>query len=177
VNLHWIKGSLDDPSDLCAHGHVEFRVGSDVLLDAALGPEVTVSAAALYLLRTLTAAHSKQGPVGDHLFPCCGFAMWDVGEPDVVISGCPNGVDFEVLPGGDNTEVLVRAEGGREWRLQQSEWQAAVFEFADCVSGFYATSSQKQPSADDEAGYRKFVAEWERRRGLPLGLTDGSGRL
>lgn len=159
VNLHWIKGAPDDPADLCAHGHVEFRVGRDVLLDAALGPEVTVSVAALYLLRTLTAAHSKQAPVGDHLFPCCGFAMWDVGEPDVVISGCPSGVDFEVLHGGDDTEVLVHADDGRDWRIQRWEWRAAVFEFADRVSGFYAASSPKRPSDDDVAGYRKFVAE------------------
>ena len=30
------------------------------------------------------------------------------------------------------------------------------------------------PSADDEPGFRKFVAEWERRRGRPLGARSAS---
>ena len=142
-------------------------MGEDVLLDSTHELQVTVSAAALYLLRTLTTPHSKQAPVGDHLFPCCGFAMWDVGQPDVVISGCPNGVDFEVLHGVGDAEVLIRAADGREWRLEQSEWQAAVFEFADRVSEFYAASSPKQPSSVDQAGFQQFTAEWARRRGEP----------
>jgi hypothetical protein len=164
----WVNASDDDPADLCVHGRVEFRVGEDVLLDPTHNLQVTVSAAALYLLRTLTTPHCKQAPVGDHLFPCCGFAMWDVGTPDVVISGCPNGVDFEVLPRVGDAEVLVRAGDGRQWRLERSEWRAAVFEFADRVSEFYAASSAKQPSNDDEPGFRKFTAEWARRRGEPL---------
>lgn len=87
----------DDPKDLCAHGDVTFRLGEDVLLDTN-GRDLTVSAAALYLLRTLSVPHTRELPVGDHLFPCCGFAMRDIpGERDVAICGCPNGEDFEVL--------------------------------------------------------------------------------
>jgi hypothetical protein len=40
-----------------------------------------------------------------------------------------------------------------------------VFGFADRVSDFYAACSPKQPSADDDAGFAKFRAEWARRRG------------
>ena len=174
LNLQWIKGAGDDPRDLCAHGDVEFRVGGDVLLDPTTCRNLTVSAAALYLLRTLSSPHTRQTPVGDHLFPCCGFTMYDVdGEDDVVICGCPGGADFEVRHEGE--EVVIRSDDGREYRAAGDEWRSAVFEFADRVSEFYAGAAAKQPTdEEDRMGFAKFAVEWERRRGRPLGsLEDG----
>jgi hypothetical protein len=169
VNLRWIRGAPDDPKDLCAHGDVVFRIRDEVLLDTA-GKDVTVSAAALYLLRTLSVPHTKAAPVGDHLFPCCGFAMWEIpGQEDVAVCGCPNGEDFEVLHAVNGVGVVVRAADGGAWQIGWAEWRAAVFGFADRVSGFYAACSPKQPAEEDAAGFWKFKAEWERRRGLALG--------
>jgi hypothetical protein len=165
VNLRWIQGAADDPADLCAHGEVEFRIGDDVLLDPAATKELTVSAAALYLLRTLATPHTREAPVGDQLFPCCGFAMYEVvGQQDVVVCGCPHGEDFEVLHRPDGAGVVVRAPDGREWTIAWPDWRAAVFAFADAVTTFYASCSPKQPAPDDEAGFRCFLAEWARRR-------------
>jgi hypothetical protein len=172
VKLRWIQSAADDPKDLCAHGDVEFRIGDDVLLDTN-GKDLTVSAAAMYLLRTLAVPHTTAAPVGDHLFPCCGFAMWDVpGQEDVALCGCPYGEDFEVLHRVNGAGVVVRSADGREWQVGWPEWRAAVFEFADRVSEFYAACSDKQPSEDDAAGFIKFKAEWERRRGAALGRTS-----
>jgi hypothetical protein len=168
VGLCWIDGAADDPADLCAHGHVEFRVGDALLVDPVTGPEVTMSAAALYLLRTLSRPHTKSHPVGDHLFPCCGFGMFGVaGQEDVVVVGCPNGADFEVLHVEEETGIVVRTDG-REYRVARSAWAEAVYQFADLVAEIYARSSPKTPSADDARGFRSFTAEWERRRGKPL---------
>lgn len=83
VNLRWIQGAADDSRDLCAHGDIEFQIGNDVLLTPGTGMNRTVSAAALYLLRTLSVPHTKDAPVGDHLFPCCGFSMYDVIDQEV----------------------------------------------------------------------------------------------
>jgi hypothetical protein len=167
VNLQWIRGADDDPDDLCAHGDVEFRIGEDVLLNPQTGRDLTVSAAALYLLRTLSVPHTREAPVGDHLFPCCGFTMYAVdGEPDVVICGCPGGHDFEVLHEVGGAGVVVRAADGREWPVGWPEWRAAVFAFADEVAAFYAACSPRRPADDDAAGFRRFAAEWERRRGV-----------
>jgi hypothetical protein len=169
LNLRWIQGVADDPKDLCAHGDVEFCIDGDTLLGTN-GRDLTVSAAALYLLRTLSVPHTRERPVGDHLFPCCGFAMWDVpGEVDVAVSGCPNGEDFEVLHEVGGGGVGVRAADGREWKVGWPDWRMAVFAFADQVSAFYATCSPKHPSDEDAAGFRKFRAEWQRRRGHQLG--------
>jgi hypothetical protein len=173
VNLRWIQGAVDDPKDLCAHGDVEFRIGDDVLLDPTTGKDLTVSAAALYLLRTLSVPHTKDAPVGDQLFPCCGFNMYEVAElEDVVICGCPNGEDFEVFHDVGGAGVIVRAADGREWRVGWPEWRAAVFGFADKVAAFYAACSPKEPYEEEDAkGFRKFIAEWGRRRGQELAVT------
>lgn len=173
VHLHWIKGSADDPADLCAHGDFEFRIDGEVLSDGSAGRELALSAAALYLLRTLSRSHTKVEPVGDHLFPCCGFVMYDVpDQEDVVICGCPNGEDFEIDHREGGASVLVRAAGGREWSVDRDAWRDAVFGFADAVSEFYARSSPKCPAADDAAGFRAFQAEWGRRRGRPFGRIE-----
>jgi hypothetical protein len=174
VRLSWIKGAVDDPADVCAHGHVDFRVGDDQLIDPERDIEVTVSAAALYLLRTLEREHTKESRVGEQLFPCCGFATYDEGgSPDVLIIGCPNGIDFEVRRGPDR-HVILRASDGREWQIASADWQTAVFSFADAVSAFFADASRKTPSTGDEPGFRKLVAEWERRRGRPFGARPAS---
>ena len=47
--FEWIGGAADDPQDLCLHGHVTVQFGDTVLEDIG-----TVSATALYLLKTLT---------------------------------------------------------------------------------------------------------------------------
>jgi hypothetical protein len=174
VNLRWIREAADDPKDLCAHGDIEFRIGNDVLLDPASSKNLTVSAAALYLLRTLSVPHTKAMPVGDQLFPCDGFCMYEVpGEEDVLIlGGPPSGEDFEVLHAANCAGVVVRAADGREWKIEWPEWRAAVFAFADRVSDFYVTCSPKQPSDVDAAGFNKFGAEWERRRGKQFGRTS-----
>jgi hypothetical protein len=167
VALRWIKGAADDPADLCAHGDFVFRIGKDTLSDGLRGRELTLSAAALYLLRTLMQQHTQAHPVGDHLFPCCGFSMFEVpGKEDVLLFGCPNGQDFEIL---HRDGVVVRSADGGEWQISWPEWRGAVFGFADRVSEFYAYCSEKQPSPDDAAGFKKFMAEWERRRGQPFG--------
>jgi hypothetical protein len=96
VGLRWLNGG-DDPADLCAHGDLDFRIHKEVLCDGAEARGLTLSAAALFLLRTLSRPHTAAAPVGEHLFPCCGFCMYEVpGAEDVLILGCSKGVNFDV---------------------------------------------------------------------------------
>ena len=46
-NFHWITGAADDPEDKCLHGHVCVTIGGK-----AFGADGTVSATALYLLKS-----------------------------------------------------------------------------------------------------------------------------
>jgi hypothetical protein len=161
MNLHWIDGSADDPADLCAHSGVNFQIDGDTLVRDG---DWTVSAAVLYLLRTLSLPHTKAQPVGDHLFPYCGHSFFEVaGQDDVPITGCNSGIDFEVVE--DRDTFLITAEDGRSHRVGILEWRAAVCGFSDTVQAFYVSSSPKVPADEFERqSFRKFLSEWARRR-------------
>jgi hypothetical protein len=162
--LRWIQGAADDPQDLCAHGDVDMRING-VPIAGLTAYECTVSAAALYLLRSLSHPHRRT--LDPHLFPCCGFSMYETSEPDaVLIFGCPNGVDFDVRHERDS--VVIAPVGGAEHRIDAGAWRESVYQFADQVASFYQASSPKQPSDEDRAGFRAFLREWRARRGAPL---------
>ena len=161
TNLHWIDGSLDDPKDLCAHGNVDFQIDGHTLLS---GVHCTVSAAALFLLRTLSKPHTKSQPVGGWLFPCCGNGIFEIeGQADVHVLGCNSGIEFEVVHVGN--EVLITAEDATQYRVSIAEWTNAVCAFADAVRAFYTSSSPKEVEDEfDARSFQKFLSEWSRRR-------------
>lgn len=163
TNLHWIKDTVDDQHDLCAHSPVEFRVGDAVFVCPEDG-DWTVSAAALYLLRTLTHDHTTEQPIGDHLFPCCGFFMYAIeGQEDVVICGCPSGQDCSVRHIGGNVQLQI--DGGPCVTVSAAEWRSAVHDFSDAVHNFYERCTPKQPyDTEDQKGFHAFKREWSRRR-------------
>jgi hypothetical protein len=165
TNLHWIDGSVDDPEDLCAHSSVDFRIGDSILVKPSDG-DWTVSAAALYLLRTLSQPHTKQQPMTEYLFPCCGNGIFEVeGQDDVQIVGCNSGIDFQVVRTDD--EVILTAEDGTQHRVALSDWKKAVCEFSDSVRAFYIACSPKEPEGEwEQRSFRKFLSEWSRRRSL-----------
>lgn len=173
VGLSWIQGVDDDPSDLCAHGDYEFRIRGTTFCEGSGGRSLTLSAAAIYLMRTLERSHTKVDRPDGPLFPCCGFSFIEPrADGDVVMVGCPSGDDFEVVHRKDEREVVLRSPDGVEEVVDEAEWRAAVFGFADQVSALYATSSAKVPHPDDADGFRCFQKEWQRRRGLafPRGI-------
>ena len=161
-NLHWLAHAAPE-TDLCAHGAVTVQIGGRLLATPEAG-DWCVSASALYLMRTLTARHTPESPVGEHLIPCCGHWMHvQHDSADVSIMGCPSGIDWEVIHEGAN--VRLRTSEAEEEILPLEEWRRIVFEFADAVSAFYAASAPKQFSDDyDAQGFAVFQAEWTRRR-------------
>jgi hypothetical protein len=166
TDLHWVEGGHDNSADLCAHSRVEFRIDDDVIVKPSDG-DWNVSAAAVYLLRTLSQPHTQRKPVAEHVFPHCGHMMLDVeGQDDVLIIGCNRGMNFEVIHAGDR--VVLTTKDGRQHRIAASEWRNAVCHFSDCVRAFYEASSPKKlPTDDTDAkGYQKFLAEWSRRRSI-----------
>jgi hypothetical protein len=155
--MHWLG---EPKADVCAHGHVMFRMpGLDLPELVAL--DCTVSAAALYLLRSLSSDRAPS-PVSERMFPCCGHSLHDVGDGDVLVIGCSYGVDLGVHH--DGAYVLLTSNEDCV-AIRRILWRAAVFQFADDVAEFYARSQSKSPSDSDRDGHRCFLAEWERRRG------------
>ena len=112
----WICGPEDDPDDLCLHGHVTVQIG-----DAVLEDDGTVSATALYLLKTLT--EDKVMDRNDiQMIPCCGHFLIASGDlQNVEISGCDNGTDWSTFHEGDRVRLVLPS--GREETVELSSWE------------------------------------------------------
>ena len=92
-NLSWIGGN-DNPDDLCLHGDAIVKIGNEVFKY-----NTTVSATALYLLKTITENHIMN--TDSKMLPCCVFFI----EPNedltnVYILGCDDGIDWSVIHEG-----------------------------------------------------------------------------
>lgn len=154
----WICGPEDDPEDLCLHGHVAVQVGETKLEDTG-----TVSATALYLLKTLT-EDKVMDPNDIQMVPCCGFFIIANEErSEVTISGCDNGLDWSTRHEGDGVRITL-ASGESEW-VDLPSYRQQVLQFADKVEGYYRSCQPKKLSDDefDRNGYLAFWNEWHRR--------------
>lgn len=161
-NLYWLP-HMAEQHDLCAHGSVEVQIGAESLDENS--DDVCASAAALFLLRTLTRDHTPIAPIGDQLLPHCGHTMYKlVGKQEVEIHNCSSGVDWEVHHLA--TTIRLRTVRGTEEYLSLEQWQQVVFNFADTVAAFYAQSLPKEPlHAYEIDAYAAFQADWEQYRG------------
>ena len=83
LDKYWLPG-MPEETDLCLHGEVRVRIDDDVLED-----EVSLSAAALHLLRSVTEDHELDCLA--KLFPTDGFCWTPDGEGSIYLGGCPNG--------------------------------------------------------------------------------------
>ncbi len=159
-NLGWINGPEDDPEDLCSHGEVTVHLG-----DEQLSYSCCTSAAALRMLRSLTEDHLMQDfLLGEQMLPCCGFNLYaDNTLQNVFISGCPNGVDYEVRHQDD--EVVIVTPAGNRYAVALELYCREVLYFARAVEDFYAHSRPKRLPEDelDRNGYLAFWNEWRRR--------------
>jgi len=163
-DFQWVKGKEDDPDDQCAHGRVLFQVNDTIFVKPADGIW-TISASALYLLRTLTEDHTIENPVSESnfLFPCCGFTVWPAGKRfNVLCMGCNTGVDIEIFHSDDM--VSIKSPVGSE-KVSESEWAIAVLGFVTSVQDFYRASAFKVAIEDayDKQGWAAFWQEWNER--------------
>jgi len=90
--------------------------------------------------------------------------MYDIkGIEDVVICGCPNGLDFSIRH--VEAEVHIESATGPMITVSCADWRSAVHAFSDTVHAFYLQCTPKQPQdIEDVKGFRSFMKEWERRR-------------
>lgn len=160
LEAHWID-SQKPGDDQCAHGTVLLSVAGHELV-TPLDGELTVSAAALHLLRTLEHDHipGSAVSVGGHLFPCCGFNVWVASERfPVVVVGCPSGVDFELIHRSGGVSLRNK---GTELFVPDSEWRNAVVSFAESVLAFYQREAPRSPIEveEDMVGWQAFWQEY-----------------
>lgn len=158
TELCWIDGSADDPEDLCLHGHAAADIGGETL-----EYDCTVSATALYLLKSLTETHMIHKEL--QMLPCCGhFYIPDKDLENVSISGCDYGIDWTVKHSG--SDVILVLENGTEVTVPLEEYRQEVYRFADKIENYYKSCSPKKIPEDPftRHGYIAFWNEWHRRR-------------
>lgn len=155
-NFTWICGPTDDPEDLCLHGHVMVKIGK-----AAMEYDGTVSATALYLLKTLTEDKVMSGH-DIQMVPCCGhFYIPNKDLSQVTISGCDNGLDWSVVHENGGVKLILPS-GESEW-VSQQDYRAEVLRFADKVESYY-NSCQPKNIPDDEFTRNGYIAFWNEWR-------------
>ncbi len=163
LDLHWIT-NVDNPADLCAHGHVFVKIGNEVIADKD-SLDVTVSSTALYLLRTLKSDYKKDD-YASQLLPCCGhFIIAGDCNDFVSICGCPSGIDWTIIH-IENEKVKHISDNGQEVIIDKKTYQKIVLDFVDQVEDFYKTSLPKTIPTDDfeKKGYLTFWKEWRNLR-------------
>lgn len=151
-------GGIREDTDLCLHGRAVACIG-----DRTPEYDAAVSAAALYLLKSLTENHLIYADC--QMLPCCGFNLFaDDTLDNVTVLICPNGLDWSVLHDG-NTVILELDDGTKE-RVSANDYRNAVLAFADKVEAFYNSCAPKKLPEDDfhRNGYIAFWNEWHRRR-------------
>jgi len=167
TNISWLPVSKDDPTEQCAHGDVTFTIDSIPFATGKEAEFLTVSAAALFLLRTLSHDHTQAEPVAEasQLFPHCGFTAWaDDGRFPVVVIGCNIGIDLEVVHSAG--AVTIQAQDEEKATVTEAEWRDAVVGFVDEVQAFYDASPPRKPFGDpvDDEGWAAFWQEWRELR-------------
>jgi hypothetical protein len=163
---HWINDKGDDPSDQCAHGFIDLSINGIEFSSESDG-EWTVSAAALFLLRTVTSDHSPQDSVaeGNFLLPCCGFTICPSEESryPYCILGCNNGIDPSIRHSRGTVQVSL---DNKSAVVPLHEWAKAVLRFSDQVQEFYDSAEPKEQLEDDfdRSGWEFFWQDWRAQR-------------
>lgn len=154
--MYWINHSLDDPDDLCLHGDAVAQIGDETLEYN----NATISAGALYLLRSLKEDHFIEEK--NHFFPCCGFSMYAGDDGNTVdIVGCDNGVDWNVIHEGDIVKLITSTN--KTTIVPIEEYKKVVLNFAEAIEEFYNKCTSKILPEDeiDREGYLAFWNEWK----------------
>lgn len=159
LELCWLDGQAEE-TDLCAHGVVRIHLGKNVLED-----EVSMSASALHLLRTLR--DNREPDEMAKLFPTDGFCWTPAGGAypyPIYLGGCPNG-GFDGTVTHEDDIVCIALEGLPAVRVPVAAYRAAVFRFADAVEAFFTAGKPKIVKTDlDKLWYPLFWAEWRGHR-------------
>jgi hypothetical protein len=167
TNLSWLPANRGNPTEQCAHGDVTLTIDSMPFVRGEEAEFLTVSAGALFLLRTLSNDHTEAEPVAEasQLFPHCGFTAYAVdGRFPVVVMGCNVGIDLEVVHSAG--AVTIQAQEGEKATVTEAQWRDAVAGFVDEVQAFYDASPPRKPVGDpvDDEGWVAFWREWHDRR-------------
>ncbi|GMO51920.1 MAG: hypothetical protein Ta2G_09660 [Termitinemataceae bacterium] len=158
LNVHWLGGVKDMGQDLCAHGSVYIKINEEIISNS--NNDWTVSAVALYLLRTLKQNYCA-GDFNNFLLPCCGHFFVKEPNKPVCIMGCNKGIDWTILH-EENNMVKHISKNNSTAIIAESKYKELVYKFSDDVENLYKKSIQRKPSNKyEEEGFNAFIEEWK----------------
>jgi hypothetical protein len=167
TDLGWLGKGDEADWDQCVHGVATCTVGSIAITSR----DCNLTAASLFLLRTLEHDHTDAEPVApsNKLFPHCGHSPWVVsGERFPTLNmGCDSGDELWVR---HEAGAIHLSRGELHERVSTEAWENAVARFADQVRAFYDASpprrrsTRSQSDAMESEGWDAFWAEWVERR-------------
>jgi hypothetical protein len=161
LRQHWIEDNGEyDKEDLCSHGEVYIRIGTEELSNKDSG-SWALSTTGLYLLRSLE-QNCEIDQFSNQLVPCCGHFMIpdENGENYVVITGCPNGIDWKITH--FNGTVIFESKQGNKGQVSFEEYKKIVLKFTNDIENFYGNPNDKIIPDDDfdRNGFKQFWSEW-----------------
>lgn len=161
-DLAWLEGIED--TDLCLHG-----LGIAVIGQRTVQYHCTVSATALYLLKSLTEDHILYED--NQMLPCCGhFMIPDEKGENVCISGCPNGEDWTIRHIGGAVELIL--PDGYAVTVPMADYRREVLAFVQKIEDFYNAHPRVLPEDQFQLeGYQAFWREWHRRKAEPCPIN------
>jgi hypothetical protein len=165
LRQHWIQDNgSDDKHDLCSHGEVFIRVGSEELSNRESG-SWSLSTAGLFLLRSLE-QDCNFGEFENQLIPCCGHSIYPNEDKKdfALIMGCGDGVDWKINHLKDR--VAFETATGTKAELLFEEYRKMVLEFTDEIEEFYGNPNNKVLPDDEfeKDGFNQFWTEWREKK-------------
>ena len=162
LRQHWIlDDGKDDKNDLCSHGEVYIRLGSEELSNKNSG-SWSLSTTGLYLLRSLE-QDCQLGEFSNQFVPHCGQSIYpDSGRKNsVIILGCTDGVDWKIFH--HKRRVVFESEKGSKAELSLDKYRKMVLEFTNEIEKFYGNPKDKVVPDDEfeKDGFNQFWAEWK----------------
>ena len=153
--------------DCCIHGKIVFKIEDELLSDDT---EWCVSASSYRFLHTLFENHFMGAE--EFIIPCCGhFMIPSEDKTSVNISGCSNGIDFNIIHEDENIAIITTDNA--EYRIPFEEYKSAVISFAKQVMDFYKANPPREFEDDfDKDGYSAFVTEWYSLYDKAISITD-----
>lgn len=157
LKLNWLKGYDDNGTDLCLHGTIFLKIGDEIVSNPE--EELTLSAAALFLLRSLRENWNPE-TAENLLFPHCGHSMFPQKNSRVIVIGCDFGIDLTIHH-EVNQQVRLTTLNGTSILIAEADFQKIVLDFAQQIEKFYEKSPRKLPEdKEDLAGYEDFWQEF-----------------
>lgn len=174
TDLHFIGNDLKVQNyDCCVHGKVICKIdGCNLSNDDS---DWCVSASAYRFLHSLFENHFLGAE--EQMIPCCGhFLIPSDDKTSVTISGCPNGIDFDVIH--EDNKIIIRTQDGITYTVTFEEYKAAVLSYAKQIEDFYHNSPPRQFEDEfDQDGFSAFCNEWYSLTGKATALGDSIPKI